>query len=235
MRVEISDLTLSHASGPLSLDAVSFSLEEGSLCALQGMSGAGKSTLLGLIGGHIAPSSGRIFIDGLVLNPATLARVRPQIGQVYQDHRLVRQASVLANIAAGLAPTLPLWRALTHTFPAAVEARAATLLDALGLETTLLRRPASTLSGGQAQRVGIARALIAKPRLVLADEPVASLDPQTARQTLSVLADYARDHRATVICALHQPELVATFATHTLNLDQGRLVSSVSNAGIVAA
>lgn len=235
MRVETSDLTLSRVSGVLSLNAVSFSLEEGSLCALQGMSGAGKTTLLGLLGGHITPTGGRIFIDGHVLNPVTLARLRPQIGQVYQDHRLVRQASVLSNIAAGLAPTLPLWRALTHTFPAAVEARAARLLDALGLETTLLRRPASTLSGGQAQRVGIARALIAKPRLMLADEPVSSLDPQTAQQTLSVLADYAREHHATVICALHQPELVATFATHTLNLDQGNLVSSVSHAGIVAA
>lgn len=235
MRVEATDLTLQQASGVLSLDAVSFALDEGSFCALQGMSGAGKSTLLGLLGGHVAPTGGRIFIDVHVLNAATLAQLRPLIGQIYQDHRLVRQASVLANIAAGLAPTLPFWRALTHTFPAAVEARAARLLDDLGLEATLLRRPASTLSGGQAQRVGIARALMAKPRLVLADEPVASLDPQTARLTLSVLADYAREHHATVICALHQPELVAAFATHTLNLDQGRLVSSASHAGIKAA
>lgn len=235
MRVETSGLTMCQASGVLSLDAVSFSLAEGSFCALQGASGAGKSTLLSLLGGQITPTQGRVFIDGHLLNPNTLARLRPQIGQVYQDHRLVRQASVLANIAAGLAPTLPLWRALTQSFPAPVKARAARLLEALGLEPTLLLRPASTLSGGQAQRVGIARALMAKPRLVLADEPVASLDPQTARLTLSVLADYAREHHATVICALHQPELVATFATHTLNLDQGRLVSTASHAGIMAA
>ncbi len=142
---------------------------------------------------------------------------------------------MLANVAAGAAPDLPLWRALSGHFPKVVMERAAMLLEALGLEQALLPRPASTLSGGQAQRVGIARALIAKPRLVLADEPVASLDPEAARRTLAVLADYARESGATVISALHQPDLAETFANRTLVLDHGRTVSCATSPGLAAA
>jgi phosphonate transport system ATP-binding protein len=225
MRVDATNLSLRHASGVLSLDAVSFSLAEGDFCAVQGASGAGKSTFLGILGGHMVPSSGRIFVDGHLFNAETLGRLRPHIGQVYQDHRLVGQASVLANIAAGTAAKLPLWRALCDVFPKPIRKRAAELLNALGMDEAMLDRPASTLSGGQAQRIGIARALIGKPRLVLADEPVASLDPETARLTLTLLADCARESGATVICALHQPDLAVAFANRRLVLDNGRLVS----------
>lgn len=222
MRIDVSGLTLRRPSGVFSLDAVSFSLNERDFCAVRGTSGAGKSSLLAILGGHIAATSGRVFLDGSCLSPRSLTRLRSQIGQVYQDHRLVRQASVLANIAAGLAPALPLWRVLSGHFPKHIKQRATVLLDALGLDEALLLRPVSTLSGGQAQRVGIARALIARPRLILADEPVSSLDPDTAYRTLTVLSDYARASGATVICALHQPELAAAFANRTLVLDQGR-------------
>lgn len=235
MRVDATNLTLRHATGVLSLDDVSLSFAEGGFCALQGPSGAGKSTLLGILGGHIEPSGGCIVVDGHLLNATTLRRLRPHIGQVYQDHRLVEQASVLANIAAGMASKLPLWRALCGVFPKPIRNRAAELLNALGLEDALLDRAASTLSGGQAQRIGIARALIGKPRLVLADEPVASLDPEAARQTLTVLADFARKNGATVICALHQPDLAMAFATHTVLLESGRLVSGTARTGNGAA
>ena len=222
MRIDVSGLTLRRPSGVLSLDAVSFALGEGDFCAVRGTSGAGKSSLLAILGGHIVPTSGRVFVDGYCLSPGSLPQLRPQIGQVYQDHRLVPQASVLANIAAGSAPTLSFWRALSGHFPKRIQQRAAMLLNAFGLDEAMLLRPVATLSGGQAQRVGIARALIAKPRLILADEPVSSLDPATAHKTLKVLADYARESGATVVCALHQPDLATAFASRTLVLDQGR-------------
>lgn len=235
MRIDVSGLMLRRPSGVLSLDGVSFALGEGDFCAVRGTSGAGKSSLLGVLGGHVAPTSGRVFIDSYCLSAGSLTRLRPQIGQVYQDHRLVGQASVLANIAAGYAPKLPLWRALSGRIPRHVQQRAAMLMDALGLDGALLARPVGTLSGGQAQRVGIARALIANPRLILADEPVSSLDPETARRTLKVLAAQARANGATVICTLHQPDLADAFANRTLVLDHGRTADAALTSGQAAA
>lgn len=235
LSISVAAMTLRHANGTVALDRVSLELGEGSICAIMGASGSGKSSLLATIGGRAMACQGRILLGGTLLLPQTLPGLRPMIGQVYQDHRLVRQSSVLANVLAGAAATLPLWRVLTDRYPTDLVERAGYLLDLLGLDESFLSRRLDSLSGGQAQRVGIARALIGGPRLILADEPVASLDPPTALRALRAISSVARETGATVVCALHQPDLAASFAQRIIHLQKGRIVSADGSVGRDAA
>lgn len=223
LSISASGLTLRHATGDPVLDGAAVEIAAGSVCALFGPSGSGKSSLLAALGGRLMPCRGRILLGETLLDRRSVARLRPAIGQAYQDNRLVMQATVLANVLAGLAPATPLWRVVTRRFATTQVDRAVDLLDRLGLDASLHHRRAGSLSGGQAQRVGVARALAGRPRLILADEPVANLDPQTARLVLDVIAHEARTRGTTVVCALHQPELATTFADRVLMLHEGRI------------
>ncbi|OWR00346.1 phosphonate ABC transporter ATP-binding protein [Sphingopyxis witflariensis] len=216
--VRIIDLSLRHPGGAEALANVSLDIPAGQFCAVLGASGAGKSTLLRVLAEITAPSTGSMLYCGAPSDTA----LRRRIGLIPQDFALCGRASVARNVMA--VADIALWRSFIGLYPQSERARAARLLAALGLEETHLARRADSLSGGQQQRVAIARALLHRPAIILADEPVSSLDPATGEATLALLRNEARDLGATLICSLHQPDLARRFADRIILLDAGRIV-----------
>lgn len=225
MKIELEHVSVAHADGGAALSDINLVIPQGQICALVGPSGSGKTSLLRLLGGHLASSGGLLRAGGQVLGPRERKRIAPRIGQIYQDHRLVFQSSAGQNIAHGALSLLPTWRTLIGLFPGELRERCIGLASQLGLDQETLAREVSALSGGQQQRVGIARALIVQRDLILADEPISSLDPVTGRQVLALLRQQAKGMGATLICSLHQPELVGSFADRVIALAAGRIVS----------
>ncbi len=207
---------------------VSFTLGRGERVALVGASGAGKTTLLRAINGSMPAQSGDVVLDGQQLRSGDRRNVRDlrrSIAVIPQKHDLVESLRVYHNVMAGALGRWSDAQALRFLFwPLAAEleqARAA--LDRVGLAEKLRAR-AGTLSGGQQQRVAIARALVQQPLLILADEPVASLDPRLARQVLDLLCGLAEHDGVALLCTLHQPELAAQYFPRILEMSAGRLV-----------
>jgi len=224
--LEIQNLTKVYSDGTVALRQVSFTVEAGEFLVIIGLSGSGKSTLLRCINRLIEPTEGSIVWDGTdvtTAEPEELRHIRRQIGMVFQQFNLVRRSSVLTNVLAGrlgYAPPLP---SLAHRFPAADRELAWKALERVGL-TEQASKQARELSGGQQQRVGIARALMQQPRMILADEPVASLDPVLAHSILGYLEELNRQDGITVLCSLHYLDLVQRYATRVIGLREGRLV-----------
>ncbi|MDR7062046.1 MULTISPECIES: ATP-binding cassette domain-containing protein [unclassified Sphingopyxis] len=216
--IGIADLCVRHAGGADALADATLFIPAGQFCAVLGASGAGKSTLLRAIAGLVAPSDGRILYDGA---PASRAQ-RRRIGLIPQDFALSGRASVARNVMA--VADIDIARSLAGLYPPADRMRAAHLLAGLGLDEAQLTRRADSLSGGQQQRVAVARALLHRPAIILADEPIASLDPATGEATLALLRNEARSLGATLLCSLHQPELARRFADRIIMLDAGRVV-----------
>jgi len=213
-----------YADGTTALRSVSLQVPRGQFCVLLGASGAGKSTLLRMANGLTVPTQGQIWVDGTRVEPATLAAVRPRIGMVHQHFNLVSRATVATNVLSGALPGLSAWRTYLMRFPVELRDRACQLVRDVGLQPEHLRRRVSELSGGQQQRVGIARAFMMAPALLLADEPVASLDPRISRDILQLLHDQARERDATVLCSLHQVDLAREFADRIVALRHGSIV-----------
>jgi len=224
-RLELREL--SRAFGPRqALTSLSFSLEAGERLAIVGPSGSGKSTLLKLLAGSLAPSAGRLLFDGSEVRSLTSDQLRchrAACGIVEQNESLIAQLDVHRNVIAGLLPDWPWYRSLAGLLWPVERARVGSLLGALGLADRQWDR-VSELSGGQQQRVAIGRALIGKPRLIVADEPTASLDPSTAREVLGLLCDQARACGATLVVATHQLERLRSQVDRVIGLRQGRLV-----------
>lgn len=218
MDIGIADLCVRHAGGAHALADVTLYIPAGQICAVLGASGAGKSTLLRAVAGLVTPSEGRILYDGVRSSHAQ----RRRVGLIPQDFALSGRASVARNVMA--VADIGIGRSFTGLYPPAERARAAHLLASLGLEEVHLARRADSLSGGQQQRVAIARALLHRPALILADEPIASLDPTTGEAALALLRNEARSLGATLLCSLHQPELGHRFADRIIQLDGGRVV-----------
>jgi phosphonate transport system ATP-binding protein len=216
--IGIAGLGVRHAGGAAAIADVTLYLPAGQFCAVLGASGAGKSTLLRAVAGLVDAREGRILYDGRAPDRA----LRRRIGLIPQDFALCGRASVAQNVMA-VADIAP-WRSFISLYPHAERERAARLLAGLGLEEAHLARRADSLSGGQQQRVAIARALLHRPAVILADEPVAGLDPATGEATLALLRNEARRLGATVICSLHQPALARRFADRIVMLDAGRVV-----------
>jgi len=196
------------------LERFSLSAEGGEFVALLGASGAGKTTLLKCVARLIDPDPGEILAAGHAmhrLHGRALRSARRDIGFVFQQFNLVRRRSAFANVLAGRLAAVPLWRVLAGHFPADDRKAAQAALERVGLAGEAWQR-ADQLSGGQQQRVAIARALVQRTRILLADEPVASLDPDAAAAVLTLLRDVARENRMTVLCSLHQPALAERFA-----------------------
>jgi phosphonate transport system ATP-binding protein len=209
--------------GTRAVDDVSLHIRQGEFCVLLGPSGAGKSTLMNMVNGLVEPSSGDVTLGGLALNKKNLSTIQRRIGMIHQQLHLVPRLSVLHNVLAGLLPEIGLWRSLIKSFPFDDQRRACELLHEVGLEEKHLTRRASALSGGQQQRVAIARAFMSNPDVVIADEPVASLDPSMSRSVLESLKTAARHHGATVICTLHQIEYALEFADRIVALRKGKV------------
>lgn len=211
-----------------SLQNVSLSLRSGEMVALLGASGSGKSTLIRHLAGLLPATSGSVHVDGRCLQSegriASDVRVlRADIGVIFQQFNLVGRLSLLANVLAGLLHRRPLWRTCTFAFCRADREAALRALAEVGLAEYAAQR-ASTLSGGQQQRAAIARTLVQGARLVLADEPIASLDPRSAQRVMEALARLNRDRGVTCLVSLHQVDYALAYCPRTIALAAGQVV-----------
>lgn len=211
--------------GMQALRDVSLSLRSGEVVAVLGPSGSGKSTLMRCLTRLTEPDSGEIFVGARALHGARgqdLRNVRRDIGVVFQQFNLIRRRSALENVLAGRLKDAPLWRVATSHFSSQDLERAHEALAAVGLAAQCHQR-ADTLSGGQQQRVAIARALAQDSKVLLADEPVASLDPDTAHAVLALMANLAASKGLAVLCTLHQPQMAQAYANRVLTMKNGQL------------
>jgi len=239
--VAIERLSKTFAPNCRALRAVSLTVAAGEMVALLGASGSGKSTLLRQVAGlHRADAGcgtvavfGRPVQSGGRLAPDVRA-VRRQIGVVFQQFDLVERSLVVTNVLAGLLHSVPGWRSLLGAFTAAERRRALEALDRVGIVEQAYKR-ASQLSGGQQQRAAIARALVQGARLLLADEPIASLDPESARRVMETLAQVNRLHGVTVVVSLHQVDYALKFCPRTVALRAGEIVYDGASAQLTAA
>jgi phosphonate transport system ATP-binding protein len=220
----VRQLSLRYPNGKLALADFDLTVAAGELVVVLG--GSGKTTLLRCISRALSPSSGEILLDGtdlVGLAGERLRRARLALAMISQHSSLIRRSSVLRNVANGaLGHHGTLWTALGG-LPAAELAAARGHLAKVGLAELAARR-ADTLSGGQAQRVAIARALAQRPRVLLADEPVASLDPEAAKDILSLLQRLAVKDQLAVLCVLHQVDLAYAYADRVVGIRDGRAV-----------
>lgn len=219
------------------LEDVSLRIEPGEFVALLGPSGAGKSTLFRCVSRLVRPDGGRVLVMGRdmgALEGRALRAARRDIGLIFQQFNLIGRVSALANVLAGRMGHVSTWRVMLRAFPTEDRQIALAALDRVGLLDKAYQR-ADSLSGGQQQRVAIARVLAQRARLVLADEPVASLDPQSAANVLTALREIARDEGIAVLCALHQVELARRFADRVVALRAGRLLLECDASGFDAS
>jgi phosphonate transport system ATP-binding protein len=224
--LKVEHLVKVYPNGTQALRDVSFEVADGEFLAVIGLSGSGKSTLLRCINRLIEPTSGKITWNGIdvtAVQGADLLKVRRQIGMVFQQFNLVKRSSVLTNVLSGRLGYVNTIQSLLGAFSGDDRARALANLDQVGLSEKAHVR-ADSLSGGQQQRVGIARALMQEPKLILADEPVASLDPVLAHSILKYLEQLNKERGITVLCSLHFLDLVHRYATRAIALKDGQVV-----------
>jgi phosphonate transport system ATP-binding protein len=224
--LQIQHLSKTYDDGTQALRDVSFEVERGEFVVLLGLSGSGKSTLLRCINRLVEPTSGRVVFDGVDVTAASfddLRQVRRDIGMIFQQFNLVRRSSVLRNVLTGRLGYAGTLRSILGLWSPEDKARAAHALERVGILPKTYNR-GDELSGGQQQRVGIARALMQEPKLVLADEPVASLDPVLSHSILQYLVALNRDDGVAVICSLHLPSLARRYGTRIIALNAGQLM-----------
>jgi len=212
--------------GTRALDGVDLRVARGEGVVLLGPNGSGKSTLLRCLVGLDRPTSGEIQLDGVDLNAASRASLRAlrrRVGVVFQKFHLVGNLSAYQNVLFGALGRKRIWSLLRMTAPATERERAMIALQRVGLADRAAQR-ADTMSGGQQQRVAIARMLMQDPQIVLADEPVASLDPRAGAEVMDLLFAIVRERGLTMICTLHQMELARAYGRRLVGLKRGRLV-----------
>ena len=234
--VRITDLAV-EAGGRVLLQVPQLQIAAGERVAIVGPNGAGKSTLLRVLGGFARPARGQVEVLGrrlTTLDRAGWRRLHCETGQLPQGLHLVPRLTARENalIGALARPGLPAWRSWARCFPAALVAEADAALDALGLAAMRHLR-ADRLSGGERQKVGLARLQLQRPRLVLADEPTAALDPAATAQACAALRSSAAG--ATLLTVVHQPSLLPLLADRVIGLDAGRIVFDCPLAEVDAA
>lgn len=231
--IEVVDVTKTF--GPTAaLDSVSLTVQRGEIVVLLGRSGSGKSTLLRHLDGLELPTRGRVRTLGEEVSSLTgrrLRALRSRVGFVFQQFELVPSLTVLENVLTGAlagirGPRLGLWGYRRHLRLAALGH-----LDRVGLLDRAYQR-ADTLSGGQQQRVAIARALMQNPEILLADEPVASLDPESSDAVMALIREIAMDAGLTVVCSLHQVDLALSWGDRIVGLRNGRVVLDTPTAAL---
>ena len=232
--LEIRHLTKIYDDGTVALKDVSFQVPDGEFMAVIGLIGSGKSTLLRCINRLIDPTEGEILWDGVdiaQLKGEDLRNIRRKIGMVFQHFNLVKRSTVMTNVLAGRLGYSPSWRSVLGRFSTDDMQRAKQALERMGI-TDQAHKRADELSGGQQQRVGIARALMQEPKMILADEPVASLDPVLAHSILQHLERLNKEDKITVLCSLHYLDLVQRYGTRVIGLRSGELVYEGSREDI---
>ncbi|HEY6073830.1 MAG TPA: phosphonate ABC transporter ATP-binding protein [Anaerolineales bacterium] len=220
--LRVENLSKTYPTGTQALKNVSFEVQDGEFMVVIGLSGSGKSTLLRCINRLIEPTEGKVFLgetDVTAASPAELRLVRRNIGMVFQQFNLVKRSSVMTNVLNGRLGYANSTLSLLGIWPEEDKKRALKALERVGIADKAFNR-ADALSGGQQQRVGIARALMQEPQLILADEPVASLDPVLSHSILQYLEQLNKEG-ITVICSLHFLDLVHRYATRVIALKDG--------------
>jgi phosphonate transport system ATP-binding protein len=208
------------------LDNLNLDVPAGQMLAILGLSGSGKSTLLRTLNGLVIPTSGQVEVlgcDVVAARGQELRGLRHRVGFIFQQFGLVGRLTVLENVLSGALGRLRFPRFGVLAYPKSLRLEALGHLERVGLDSIAFQR-ADTLSGGQQQRVAIARTLMQQPVLVLADEPVASLDPESSATVMSLLVDICREDHLTVIASLHQVELALGWADRLVGLRDGRVV-----------
>src|SRR5579864_4530049 len=232
--LRVCNLTMRYPNGKVALAGFDLTVTAGELVVVLGGNGSGKTTLLRCITRMLEPTSGEIWLEDTNLaglSGERLRQARLPLAMVWQQANLVRRRSVLANVAAGaLGRHGGWWTALGGLPPEELRA-AYDHLDEVGL-VELAGQRAGTLSGGQAQRVAIARALAQRPRALLADEPVASLDPEAADDIMRLLRRLAAEENLAVLCVLHQVELAYEFADRVVGIRDGRVAFDLPRAEV---
>lgn len=229
--IRIEQLNKTFSSGKRGLDGISLTIAKGEMVALIGASGSGKSTLIrhiaGLVTADRAQGSSIKVHDRAVQEQGRIAPdvrdIRREIGVIFQQFNLVGRMSVFTNVLTGVLGKIPAWRGTLGAFPLAEQQAAMVALTRVGIAETARQR-ASTLSGGQQQRAAIARALVQGARILLADEPIASLDPASARRVMETLETINSQDGITVVVALHQVEYARRFCPRTIAMQAGRIV-----------
>jgi phosphonate transport system ATP-binding protein len=224
--LEVKNLTKIYEGGVKALDKVSFSVQQGEFLAVIGLSGSGKSTLLRCINRLIEPTDGQILWNGMDITDASqdeMRRIRRKMGMVFQHFNLVSRSRVITNVLSGrLGYTNPVM-SLANRFSRDDIEKALSEMDRVGIANQAYKR-ADELSGGQQQRVGIARAMMQDPEMILADEPVASLDPVLAHSIMQHLEQINIEEGVMVICSLHFLDLVHRYANRAIALNEGKLM-----------
>lgn len=221
--IVIDKVEKTYANGTRAVHGISLNIEPGQFTVILGPSGAGKSTLLRMLNGLETPSRGSVTINGTRLERKTLRQVRREVGMVFQQFNLVGRLNVMTNVLTGRLAYRSWLGSVLHLFRDEDLAIGHEALNRVGLTDKAWIR-ADQLSGGQQQRVGIARALAQKPRVILADEPVASLDPLASEEVLDLLKGICQNDGISVVANLHQVEYTRRYADRIIGINTGRVV-----------
>ena len=226
MLLEVQHVRKEFQNRTLALTDASFSVSQGDFVSVIGPSGAGKTTLFRILNGSLRCDGGAILVNGVHFESAdrrTRRAIQTTIGTIYQDFALVENATCRQNVLNACLPDMAFLPAVCGFFGKERVAEADALLERVGLADKV-HEPVKNLSGGQKQRVAIARALMRHPALLLADEPVASLDPVTGRQILCLLRDIQRQRGVSILMNSHNLDLSLEFSTHIVGMNRGRVV-----------
>ncbi|MFO7637467.1 MAG: phosphonate ABC transporter ATP-binding protein [Clostridia bacterium] len=232
--IEFKNVSKTYPNGVKALIDINLKVAEGEFVAIIGLSGAGKSTLLRLINKLIESTAGEVLFEGVSVTLAkgkALINIRRQIGMIFQGFNIVKRMSVLSNVLSGRVAYHPTWKTIIGWFPEEdkqIAYRALQRVDIL----EKVHNKASELSGGQQQRVAIARALAQQPKVMLADEPVASLDPITTVQVMDYLKKINKEDGITTIANLHHVDLALKYATRVVGIRAGKVVYDVQMKGM---
>ncbi|ANN79344.1 phosphonate ABC transporter ATP-binding protein [Bordetella flabilis] len=238
--IDVRGITKSFRAGQKALDNVTLQVRDGEMVALLGASGSGKSTLLRHLAGFVAADAGagEIRVNGELIQrngriSRQVRRARAGIGFVFQQFNLVGRLPVITNVLAGMLPRVPLYRSLLRWFRRAEVEVGLDALAQVGIEAQAFQR-ASNLSGGQQQRAAIARTLVQNARTILADEPIASLDPESSRRVMDTLAQINRTRGVAVVVSLHQVDVAMRYCPRVVALRHGKVVYDGPSAELTA-
>ena len=229
--LEINNLKKTFENGSSALKGIDLKINKGEFVSILGPSGSGKTTLLRTINGLETLSSGDIFFDNKKVGNNNLSEVQKKTGMIFQEFNLVNNLSAINNVLTGLLSFSNKFLSIFYLFSKKQKIEALKSLETVGLLEKSHNR-SDELSGGQRQRVGIARAIIKKPLLLLADEPVASLDPKSSNLILSLLKKINQEFGTTILCNLHQVDLAKKYSDRVVGLMDGKIIFDEKSVNI---